>query len=90
MSTAATAQTLDPAGAARILASALEAGEGLDAFIRLALLVGPRRAELVGILWPDFEWPTDPREAGTVLIACRDGGKTPLARQGGVSSRRHL
>ena len=81
MSTAMIGQAMDPPGAARILAAALDAGEGLGAFTRLALVAGARWSELLGIRWPDLEWPTGPQEAGTLQIACRDGGKTPFAHR---------
>lgn len=81
MGTSMTDQVLEPVGAARILVAALEIGEGVGAFSGLALVPGARRAELLDIRWPDLEWPTGPQEARTMLIACWDGGKTPLTHR---------
>jgi integrase len=67
---------LKPASAALLLAACAEADEGLGTFTRLALVAGARRAELLGVRWPDLH-----REEGSLLIACRDGGKTARARR---------
>jgi integrase len=67
---------LSTTAAARLLAAASEEDEGFGAFARLALVSGARRGELLGVRWPDLGW-----KSGSLLIACRDGGKTSSARR---------
>lgn len=42
---------------------------------------GARRKELLEVRWPDLGWPDAVGDAGELVIACRDGGKTALARR---------
>lgn len=71
----------EPASAARLLEAAAEQSLGLGAFIRLALLSGARRGELLGVHWPDIMQPDVDGECGFLDIVCRDGGKTTYARR---------
>lgn len=71
----------EPVGAARLLEAATERSLGLGAFIRLALLSGARRGELLAACWPDIPQPDVDGECGLLDIACRDGGKTKYARR---------
>jgi len=64
---------------ARLLGEAASDGTGgLDAFVRLALMSGARRAELLEVRWPDLGWPTTAGDSGTLAIGCH-GGKTSAA-----------
>lgn len=72
---------LDPAGAARLLAAAAARGNGLGAFVRLALVSGARRGELLDVRWPDLPWPDAPGHCGKLVVACRNGGKTAYAHR---------
>jgi integrase len=70
---------LEPAEAARLVDAATP-GTGLAAFVRLGLITGARRGELLEVRWPDVGYDDD-RGCGTLLIACRNGGKTTRARR---------
>lgn len=74
-----TDNVLDPVDAAALVDAAVP-GTGLGVFIRLALIAGARRGELLELRWPDLDYD-DELGCGTLAVACRDGGKTAHARR---------
>lgn len=80
MSTMTCSSVLSPAGAARMI-SAASSSVGLGAFTRLALVSGARRGELLEVRWSDLRWPAVDGDCGTLMIACRNMGKTATARR---------
>jgi integrase len=81
MTTVAPGAILEPADAACLLRAATAHGNDLGAFVRLALVVGARRGELLGLRWPDLRWPELCGDCGTLEVAGRNGGKTAQARR---------
>lgn len=83
MSTSASASNaaLEPSGAARLLEAAAAHNFGLAVFIRVTLLSGARRGELLDLRWPDIRKPDTSGECGFLDITCLDGGKTTYARR---------
>jgi integrase len=72
---------LESAAAARLAAAAVERDWGLGAFVRLALVAGARRGELLEVRWPDLLHSDDDSGCGTLVVACRSGGKATRARR---------
>lgn len=83
MSTSASASNavLEPSGAASLLEAAAVHSFGLAVFIRVTLLSGARRGELLDLRWPDIRKPDTSGECGFLDITCLDGGKTTYARR---------
>jgi integrase len=67
---------LAPEQAARVLKAATVQWNGIGAFVRLALISGARRGELLGARWPDLALPDCVGGCGTLDVTCPGGGKT--------------
>jgi integrase len=72
---------LAPEQAAKVLKAATVQGKGIGAFVRLALISGARRGEVLGVRWPDLARPESGDRCGTLDVTCRDGGKTKYSRR---------
>lgn len=79
--TKARAYVPGPADAAKLLALAADRDHNLAVFVRLALLSGARRGELLEVLRSDPSRSSANDSYGELAIACRTGGKTAQSRR---------